>query len=480
MGAMGPTVDGAAGAADAGAGTGHTSSRHTRGATCVSDLVYPLTISHRGGPNIYPENSWEAKSGSVSFGFVPEFDLRLLADGTTLVSCHDPTVDRTMTNIGTGLVSTKTVAEWKRARIRPAIPGGREGRPILWDEVLDRWGGDVVLVPELKEPAATGVFVDGVVRRGLQSSVIAQTFDWTVAREVAAAGVQTLFLSTRYPVPGPDAIRAAGIGFVGGNLRFWTTADVAAMQAAGLRVFGFTARTTAEATTAVALACDGVFSDDAWLTTDSIPLQSGDPFGEGIKPFGMGQPYRSGGLEVVAPPIRLAGRKLGWSAAPGDVTYARAPWVGLLTGPVRVSMRVHFGPSADQSDGAGFVLLGSTTPAFTEGARPGQDALLFVVRRDGRLHGWTYVDGTAALALNSPTRSARPLVAPECEGVVDFSVVLDGTTVRLHSQGADAVADTLVSDSTTPTTMALVLRWPGTRAPGFPGFISDVDVAPLG
>lgn len=172
-------------------------------ATRVSDLVHPVTISHRGGPNIYPENSWEAKSGSVSSGFVPEFDLRLLADGTTLVSCHDPTVDRTMTNIGAGAVDGKTVPEWRRARIRPAIPGGREGRPILWDEVLDRWGGRVVLVPELKEPAATGVFLDGVVRRGLQSSVLAQTFDWVVARQVAAAGVETLFLSTRYPVQSP-------------------------------------------------------------------------------------------------------------------------------------------------------------------------------------------------------------------------------------------------------------------------------------
>ena len=450
-------------------------------ATCVSDLVYPLTISHRGGPNIYPENSWEAKSGSVSSGFVPEFDLRLLADGQTFVSCHDPTVDRTMTNIGPGAVGTKTVAEWRRARIRPAIPGGREGRPILWDEVLDRWGGDVVLVPELKEPASAQIFVDGVRRRGLQSSVIAQTFDWAVARQVAAAGVETLFLSTRYPAQAPDAIRAVGIGFVGGDLRHWTTAEVTAMQAAGLKVFGFTARTKAEAVTAVALACDAVFSDDAWLTTDSIPLQSGDPFGEGIKPFGMGQPYRSSGLEVVAPPMRLAGRKLGWSAPPGDVTYARAPWAGVLSRPVRVSMRIHFGPSPDQADNAGFVLLeDAMTQPFTDGARAGQNALLFVVRRDGRLHGWRYVDGTAAVPANSPAPSAPPLVAPGCEGVVDFSVVLDETTVRLHAQGGNAVADALVEDSTTPATMGLVLRWPGTKAPGFPGFISDVDVALLG
>ncbi|SDS59462.1 Glycerophosphoryl diester phosphodiesterase [Friedmanniella luteola] len=450
-------------------------------ATRVADLVYPLTLSHRGGPDIYPENSWEAKTGSVSSGFVPEFDLQLLADGRTLVSCHDPTVDRTMTGIGPGPVSTKTVAEWQRARIRPAIPGGREGRPIFWDEVLDRWGGRVVLVPELKDPAGAAVFVEGVLRRGLAPSVIAQTFDWTIARQVAAAGIPTLFLSHRYPVQTPEQVLAAGIGFVGAALTGWSTAEVAALQAAGLKVFGFTADTVADATTPVALACDGIFSNDAWLTTDSIAVQSGDPFDDGVRPFGMGKPYRSGGAEVLTPSLRLAGRKLGWTAPTGSPTYVRAPWAGVVARPVRISMRVHFGPSTDQGENAGLVLLQhAMTRSFTDGAQPGQNALLFVVRRDGRLHGWVYADGAAAVALNDPDPSSPALVAPGAEGVVDFSVVLEETGARLHAQGGLTVADARLGGDLAPPDLGLVLRWPGTRAPGFPGFISDVDVAPLG
>ena len=448
-------------------------------ATRVADLVYPLTISHRGGPNIYPENSWEAKTGSVTSGFVPEFDLQLLADGRTLVSCHDATVDRTMTGIGSGHVSTKTVTEWKRARIRPAIPGGREGRPILWDEVLDRWGGVVVLVPELKDPAGADVFVDGVVRRGLQASVLAQTFDWTIARRIAAAGIETLFLS-HHPPTRPEAVLAAGIGSVGADLRHWTPADVAAAHAAGLRVIGFTVGTCAEARSPVALACDGVFSDDAWLTTDSIPVQSGDPFGDGVRPFGMGQPYRSPGVEVLDPPLRLVGRSLGWSAPTGVVTYARAPWAGPVEQPARVSVRVHFGPSADQGDTAGFVLLRDAVERwFDEGGCPGQEALLFVVGRDGRLQGWSYADGSAPVPLGGEAVPPLPLVAPGAEGVVDFSVVLTGTTARLHAQGGGAVADVVLDGVRSPGPAGLLLRWPGTRAPGFPGFLSDVTVTPL-
>lgn len=126
-----------------------------------------LTISHGGGPGVYPEHSWEAKSGSIASGFIPEFDLRLLADGRTLVNCHDVTVDRTMNNIGTGPVSSKTVSHWQRARIKPAIPGGAEGRPVFWDEVLGRWAGRVVLVAELKDPSAVDVFLDSVLSRGV-------------------------------------------------------------------------------------------------------------------------------------------------------------------------------------------------------------------------------------------------------------------------------------------------------------------------
>ncbi|GAA1831262.1 glycerophosphodiester phosphodiesterase [Microlunatus capsulatus] len=448
--------------------------------TRVADLVFPLTISHRGGPDIYPENSWEAKEGSVASGFVPEFDLQLLADGRTLVSCHDATVDRTMTGIGSGHVSTKSVAEWTTARIRPAIPGGREGRPILWDEVLDRWGGRVVLVPELKDPAGATAFVDGIVRRGLEASVLAQTFDWTIAQQVAAAGIATMFLSHRSPAQPAEALTGAGIGFVGADLAGWTTAEVRALQAAGLRVVGFTVGTTAEATTPLALACDGLFSDDAWLTTHAVPVQSGDPFGDGVRPFGMGAPYRSPGVEVLDPPIRLAGRGLGWSQPTGVPTYARAPWAGVVERPVRVALRVHFGPSEDQADDAGFVLLRDAMERrFVEGPAEGQDALLVVVARDGRLEARRYVDGATGVVLGVPVTSPVPLVAPGAEGVVELSAVLTTTTVRLHAQGAGAAVDAVLDDAWSPGPAGLVLRWPGTRAPGFPGFLSDVSVVRL-
>ena len=129
---------------------------------------------------------------------------------------------------------------------------------------------------------------------------------------------------------------------------------------------------------------------------------------------------------------------------------------------------------------ASLVLLGdAATRTFADSALPGQNALLLVVRRDGRLGAWKYADGAAPAPLASPSVPAVPFVSAGMEGIVDLSVVLDAASVRVHAQGGTTVADLYVADTFTPANMGLVLRWPATKAPGFPGFLSDITVTPL-
>ena len=467
-------------------GRSSVSRPRARYATQVSDLLYPLTISHRGGPSIYPENSWEAKAGTVGFGFIPEFDLQLLADGRTLVSCHDQTVDRTMNNIGSGPVSTKTVQEWRRARIKPAILGGREGRPILWDEVLDTWGGRVVLVPELKDARAAPVLIESIVRRGLERSVLAQSFHWDVARRIAAAGIETLFLSAAVPRQAPEELLAAGIGFVGGDLTRWTPADVAAMRAAGLITLGFTIRTLAEANTPLALAFDGLFSDDAWLTTESIPHRSGDPFADGIRPYGMGDPYTLVGgrtVPLLSPPIRLAGRQLGFNAPSARIPHALQPWAGAeLRRPLRVTLRLHFGPTVDDQTAAMGFALHRGPAYFVDGAEPGQDAFLFLAHRDGRLSAWRCVGGGAPVRVASTEAvPGAALAFAGRESSVDLVVLLTPDTLTMSAQGPSGpglvgFTSLTAADDFDPGHLALTLRWAASST-GSAGFISEVTVA---
>ncbi len=446
----------------------------------VDQLQWPLTVSHRGGPGVYPEHSWEAKTGSMGSGFVPEFDLRVLADGRTLVNCHDETVDRTMINIAPGEVGTKTVQDWRRARIRPAIPGGAEGRPVFWDELLDAWGGRVVLLAELKDDEAVGVFVDGIVGRGVQRAVLAQSFDFATACVIAAAGIPTMYLSDTTPVQTPAELLAAGIGYLGGDVLRFPTASVEAFRAAGIRMVGYTVHTLTEATTPAALAWDGLFSDDAWRTTGRIPIRSGDPFGDGIRPYGMDVYTRdpaTGAVNAPDAPIRLAGRRLGFSQAPGRAVYASQPWAGKeLAGPLRVSMRLWFGRDGDPDDGLGFVLCSATSGPFLDGPCPGQDALRFLVRRNGQLAAWSCTDGGRTAGIGATAvRPGQPYAPAGWEGIVDLSVVLDEGRITLQAQasGVGTPAQQLViADAFAAGGLELSLCWAGAS-----GFISDVDLA---
>jgi glycerophosphoryl diester phosphodiesterase len=455
-----------------------------QGRARVDSLAWPLTISHRGGPGVYPEHSWEAKTGSIAYGFVPEFDLRLLADGRTLVNCHDATVDRTMNNIGTGPVGSKTISQWQRARVKPAIPGGAEGRPVFWDEVLDRWGGRVVLVAELKDPSAVGVFLHSVLSRGVAPCVLAQSFDLAIASRLAAAGVETMYLSDTTPAETPAQIKAAGVNYFGGSVLTTPPATVTAMKAAGIRTLGYTVHTLSEATTPEALQWDGLFSDDAWRTTESIPVRSGDPFADGIRPYGMdvycAQP--DGTLCQPAVPIRLVGRRLGFSQPSALVPYASQPWAGkLLARPLRVSMRLGFGTGGEQSASLGFVLSTAASGRFNAAGRPAQQAYAFAVRRDGQLTAVRYREGGGGVLIGaSAVVAGQAYAASGWEAEVDFSVVLEADRILLHAQGGrTAPAQQLViEDAGAPIGLELYLRWMASTA-GASGFISDVDIAAL-
>ena len=110
-------------------------------------------------------------------GYPLEFDLRALKDGT-LVPLHDRTVDRTMTGVS-GTPATITAKAWEKASIRSAV-NGKPGTPTTWDKILQTYGQDNILVPELKDPSVdVERFAGTVHEHGLKDNVIVQTFDYS-------------------------------------------------------------------------------------------------------------------------------------------------------------------------------------------------------------------------------------------------------------------------------------------------------------
>lgn len=110
-------------------------------------LERPLVIAHRGGRDLWPENTlWAFERAWAAGVDVLELDVHLCADGH-LVVIHDETVDRTTD--GSGNVVEMTLADLRAldaaARYRPPEggpppPAGSVRIPTL-DEVLDTFPG---------------------------------------------------------------------------------------------------------------------------------------------------------------------------------------------------------------------------------------------------------------------------------------------------------------------------------------------------
>jgi glycerophosphoryl diester phosphodiesterase len=233
----------------------------------VAELTFPLVIAHRGGANLFPENTMAAYEGAASMGCqaIEAGDLQLTADGV-LVAMHDATVDRTTD--GTGNVADHTAPGIRTLTVdASAWFGGRwADQPVpTFTEILDRLGGSVVLVPESKSAGAatTTAIIDAVVARGLQEAVIIQSFQLPEIAQIAAAGITALYLMGTGVQATPPEIVEAGATFVGLNKDASNFAAVVAdLQAVGLRVLAWTVDMQRDYDAVLAAGCDGIFSNE--------------------------------------------------------------------------------------------------------------------------------------------------------------------------------------------------------------------------
>ena len=233
----------------------------------VVDLTFPLIVAHRGGANLFPENTMAAYEGAAAMGCqaIEAGDLQLTSDGA-LVAMHDTTVDRTTT--GSGNVSAYTTPGIRTLRVDASawFGGHWADQPVpTFADILDRLGGHVVLVPETKSVGtATAIaIIDAVCARGLQKSVIIQSFQLSEIALIAAAGINPMYLMGTGSQATPSAVATAGATFVGLNKDVANLADVVAdLQAVGLRVLAWTVDMQNDYDTVIAAGCDGIFTNE--------------------------------------------------------------------------------------------------------------------------------------------------------------------------------------------------------------------------
>lgn len=228
------------------------------GSTLVSGGL--TLIAHRGAWRVYPESSAEAFAAIAQTPFPIEFDLRRLSDGT-LVPSHDATVDRSMQGI-TGPLDGISSEQWRKATIR-SQDGKPFGTTTTWNEILERYGGKAILVPELKRPVSNlGDFIKPILDGGFRDSVFVQSADYEVCKELAAAGLKTV-LVIQQGQPDPASIKADGIGHVAVS-RDHPASYFKELQDAGLETWVFLVNRAAPLREYLEQGVDGVYTDDPW------------------------------------------------------------------------------------------------------------------------------------------------------------------------------------------------------------------------
>lgn len=413
-----------------------------------ADLGVPVTVAHRGGGTVWPEESVEGMDAAAAARFAVECDVQPLADGT-LVCCHDNTVDRTMVGgIGTGNVGSKTLAQWRLATIRPAIRGGKAGTPTTFTDVLDRFGGRVEVWAELKSNNYSATvrdrFIAAIKARNLQKAVVCQTFTYSLAQQFAAAGLRVAFLTGASTTYSFADIKAAGIEYWSPSTSV-TQTDVTAARGVGLKVAVYTVTDAAGHATQAAKGVDAIFSDDPWGSSSRVPVAQSAPYRDGCKPYGL---YR-GGADSLGD-LALVDGGIGWPASgtsgPPNNNTARwsMPWAGPINFPVRIESRLRIGPASTLSGGIGFLLLTNSIESFVDGANAGQNGWAFLLRKNQQFNAWEYVNGTSAApisGLSVTVPGTAPTVLTEYEEyTIALTITSSAITVQLAGRGGSVSA----------------------------------------
>lgn len=221
-------------------------------------LPQPTILGHRGQVTTRTgENTLGAMRLAAPYASFLEFDLRLTADHE-LVLMHDRSLDRT-TNC------TGFVASWTAADLRARCRVGSQVVPTF-DEVAE-YAASVgrPIVPELKDTSMSRddlAHVVAVVQaHGLAGRTWVQSAYGSRFAPLRALEPRLRAVLVSQGMPAASGVKATGASVVAAQMSSLSIPRVRAYHAAGLRVWGWTARSTPDLQLVKAMRADGVVTD---------------------------------------------------------------------------------------------------------------------------------------------------------------------------------------------------------------------------
>jgi len=225
---------------------------------------HPLLLGHRGARRGAPENTFAAFDKALRDGCAGfEFDVRLTADGCTLI-CHDPHLQGLEIASST-LAALSAVPSAEKSR--SAASSGE--KPCCLEEVLESYSQRAYLDIELKvagleEPSLEALRRCPAARGGVISSFLPEVL-WRLAELQAKRGEHFplgLIFARREQMRGWERLP---ISHLMPRHELLDRALLSEFHAAGKQVFAWTVNRAREMRRLAELGVDGLISDDTEL-----------------------------------------------------------------------------------------------------------------------------------------------------------------------------------------------------------------------
>lgn len=229
----------------------------------------PLAVAHRGDSSVAPEETAQAVVAALNGGAnVVEMDVRW-SRSAIAVLMHDATVNRTTTS--TGYVSSYWLWQLRAMDAGAKFsPGYRGAKIITLGEAfrLIQPRAGVRALPELKGSLTDyqlAVVAKAITDNKMAGRVVVQSFSATLLQRFhkIAPTVPLALVTGAEPADPVAALKAAYASYWLPNAGTLTADHLAAAQAAGIKVWPWTADSPAEWDRLATLGVDGILTDQA-------------------------------------------------------------------------------------------------------------------------------------------------------------------------------------------------------------------------
>lgn len=273
----------------------------------IDNLPSIKYIAHRGGSSVMPEETMGAFRMARSVGaHMIECDVWTLADGS-LGLMHDSTVTRTTD--GTGNIANYDAVNVKSLDASDVWPNGYENETVpLFTDVLDEFGGKIIICPEPKDSNSLQKMIDLVVARKLQRSIIFQAVSDAQITTIVSNGCVCVRVYTSEPTtPNIATAVSNGASYLCGNGSTFSQAKLQEMVAA-LPTWCYTINRRVERDVLLGYGITGFMTDQPAYLARTTAIRTSDSWrynvlGHGLDTKGYYYPMQelmlTGGFEII-------------------------------------------------------------------------------------------------------------------------------------------------------------------------------------